>query len=98
MHVYVHKASTRLVIKRLLRDHRQQHPQSSDSPLHIRGRSGGTACDFEHLFSNSVYGHPLHREYPLRSVVVITLPRMNVYIVRSVRAYIRIVDYSRVAS
>ena len=31
--------------------------------------------------------------YPLRSVVVITLPRMNA---RSVRAYIRIVDYSRV--
>ena len=46
---------------------------------HIRGRSvelRGTAFDFEHLFSNSVYGHPLHGEYPLRSVALITLPCM----------------------
>ena len=41
-----------------------------------KGKERGTAFDFEHLFNNSVYGHPLHGEYPLRSVALITLPRM----------------------
>ena len=57
---------------------------------HIRGRSvelRGTAFDFEHLFSNSVYGHPLHGEYPLRSdntSAYVRVVRSRLY----VRAYV----------
>ena len=63
------------------------------------GRLRGTAFDFEHLFSNSVCGRPLHGEYPLRSVA---LPRMYAYIVRSrlyvpacVRTYSRLFTRSK---